>query len=61
MDYLEKAAKLLDQAAKNAQQGYKDGPDRLIQCARTYAALAAIDKGLLPAPMAQMVYGDTES
>ncbi|MGH8878555.1 MAG: hypothetical protein ACRD0P_14620 [Stackebrandtia sp.] len=53
MNYLEKAAEHIEQAAK---QGSINPAQRDLECARAYAALAAIDKGLLPEPVAEEIY-----
>jgi len=51
-NYLEAAAEVVKQVADgNSTYSTK------LECARTYAMLAAIDKGLLPKEMAEDLYG----
>lgn len=56
--YLQKAAALIDDASSAATGSGSNAAvsDRKLSCARAYAALAAIDKGLLPAPVAEEIY-----
>ena len=60
MNYLAKAAQLIDKAASAAARASSNETQSKIelQCARTYAPLAAIDKGLLPQQLAEDIYHD---
>lgn len=60
-EYLAKAAELIDRAAASNETNNKKWEDSLhngrLQIATAYAMLAAIEKGLLPEPIAEEVYG----
>lgn len=53
-DYLEKAAAVLAQAEANIPNlvSFGSRSEQLLEIAAQYAALAAIDRGLLPEPLA---------
>lgn len=59
--YLEEAAELVRKAAKGNEVRNSPYPVLLdrgrLECARQFAMLAAIDKGLLPVELAEEVYG----
>lgn len=61
--YLEEAAEQVRRAAKDTDAACARYPindtyqQRRIECARAFALLAAIDKGLLPQEMAESAYG----
>jgi hypothetical protein len=64
-NYLEAAAALVKKAAdanetdRGRFESYRD--DKRVEYAKTYALLAAIDKGLMPEAVAEEIYGQLRS
>lgn len=59
-NYLEAAAALIKKIADENEAGTTYHGTR-VECAKLYALLGAIDKGILPAPMAEEIYGQLRS
>jgi hypothetical protein len=55
-NYLEAAADILAKVVKNSATYTLD-----VECARVYALLAAVDKGLMPEAVAEEIYGQLRS
>jgi len=61
-NYLEAAAALVKKASdENEARGRDMNRVTRVECVKLYALLGAIDKGILPAPMAEEIYGQLRS
>lgn len=61
-NYLEAAAALVKKVVDDDEKGtYGPHESTRIECSKLYALLGAIDKGILPAPMAEEIYGQLRS
>lgn len=64
-NYLEAAAALVKKVADDNESRWSSTPGAAesgrVQCAKLYALFGAIDKGILPAPMAEEIYGQLRS
>lgn len=64
-NYLEAAAALVKQAVEASEKENRDYPSILaaerVKHAKVYALLGAIDKGLMPEPVAEEIYSQLRS